>query len=107
MIEEEYGIKTNPDSSGNPRANKTIERINQVLGKIVWTYNLHETYVDDADPCMGILVAAAFVVHSMYHRTKGKIPGQLVFDQDMILPINHIADWKYICHRKQAKIENM
>ena len=27
------------------------------------------------------------------------------FVQDMILPINHIADWVYIRQRKQAKIE--
>ena len=52
---------------------------------------------------MGILAAAAFAVHSMYHRTKGKIPDQLVFGRDMIPPIDHIADWSYIRQRKQAQ----
>ena len=52
---------------------------------------------------MGILEAAAVAVHSTYHRTKG-IFFQLVFGLDMILPINHISDWKYIRHRKQAQI---
>ena len=55
---------------------------------------------------MGILAAAAFAVRSTYHMTKGKSPGQLVFARDMILPINHVADWKYIRQRKQTQIDN-
>ena len=53
---------------------------------------------------MGILAAAALAVRSTYHHTKEKIPGQLVFGRDMILPINQIADWRYICQRKQTQI---
>ena len=84
--------------------NVTIDRIHQVLGNLVLTYNPHETHVDDSDLWMEILVSAAFEVRSMYHRTKGKIPGQLVFSRDIILPINHISDWKYIRQYKQAQI---
>ena len=105
MTEQEYGIKTKPDSSGNPQANVTMERIHQLLGNIVRTYNLQETYVDDAEPCMGILATEDFSVRSTYHRTKQKSPGQLVFGQDMILPIKHIANWRHICQRKQKQIE--
>ena len=54
---------------------------------------------------MGILATAAFALRSMYHRTKGKIPDQMVFGQDMILPIHHIADWICIRHHKQAQLE--
>ena len=36
---------------------------------------------------------------------KDKSPGQLVFGQDMILPIKHVADWRYIHQRKYGKIE--
>ena len=85
----------------NPQANATIERLRQVLGNRVRTYNLQETYVDDADPFMGILAAAAFAVCSTYHQTKEKSPGQLVFGRDMILPTNHIAYWGYIRQRKK------
>ena len=105
LIERDYGVKTKPYSSGNPQANATIDRIHQVLGDLVRTYNLHETYVDTDNPWMGILAEDAFVIRSTYHRTKGKIPGQIVFDQDMILPINHILDWKYIRQSKQEQIE--
>ena len=88
MREREYGIKTKPDFSGNTQANTTIEIIHQVLGNLVRTYNLHETYVDDADPRMGNLAAAAFAVRSKYQRTKGKSTVQLVFGKDMILLIS-------------------
>ena len=100
MIENKYVIKTKPASPGKPQANVIVERIHQVLWNLVRTYNVQETYVDDADPWMGILAAAAFSVRSTYHMTKGKILGQLVFGRDMILPINHILDWIYIRQRK-------
>ena len=92
LIEIEYGIKTKPANPCNPQVNAIIERTHQLLGNFVLTYNLQETYVDGADPCMVILVAAAFALHSMYHTTKGKRPGELFFGRDVILAINHIAD---------------
>ena len=67
-------------------------------------YNLQETYVDDSDPCMGILEESVFTVRSTYHMTKDKSTGQLVFGQDMILHMNHVADWMYIRQRKQLQI---
>ena len=73
-----------------------ITRIHQVLGNLLRTYNLQETYIDEAEPWVGILAAADFAVRSTYHTTKGKSPGQLVFVRDMILPINQVADWRYI-----------
>ena len=103
MIEQEYGIKKKPDSPGNPQANATIERIHQVLENIVRTYNLQETYVDYADPWMGILVAADCGVQSMYHQTEHKIPGQLVLGRDIILQIDHVANWRYTRQQKNRK----
>ena len=104
MIENEYGIKTKPASPGNLQANSTIDILHQELGNLIRTYNLHEIYVDDADPFMGILEAASFVERSTYHRTKEKTPGQLVFGRYMILTINHVADWRYTSQRKQTQI---
>ena len=42
----------------------------------------------------------------MYPSNKGKISGQIVFGRDMILPINHVAEWRYIRQRKQTQIDN-
>ena len=36
---------------------------------------------------------------------KGKSPGQICFGRCMILPINHVADWRYMRQRKQVKID--
>ena len=79
MIEQEDGIKNKPASSGNPQANTIIERIHQVFGNLIRSFNLHDKYVDDADPWMEILAAASLALRAMYHRKKQKSPGQLVF----------------------------
>ena len=50
-------MKTKPDSSRKQQEKTSIEIINQVLRNLVRTYNLQETYVDDADPWMGNLTA--------------------------------------------------
>ena len=106
LIEQEYVIKTKPDSSRNMQVNVIIYRVHQVLRNRIRYFNLNDTYVYDADPWMRTLAAAAFVVRATYHRTKQKSLGQLVFGQDMILPINHLANWILICQRKQAQIDN-
>ena len=41
----------------------------------------------------------------MYHHIKAKIPENVVFGQNMIIPIAHIADWKYTHQQKQAQVE--
>ena len=76
-IEYEYSVKTNPTFPGDPQENTIIERINQVLGNLVSTYNLQKTYADNADPWMGIIAEEAFVVRSTYHRTKGNNSGPI------------------------------
>ena len=73
----------------------------------MYTYNLQETYVDDADPWMFIFASDAFAVLYKYHHVNGKIPRQLVFVRDTILPIMHIANWRYICPQKQAQIDKL
>ena len=40
----------------------------------------------------------------MYHSNLKKIPGQLVFGQDMILSINNVAYGRYISQHKQPQI---
>ena len=34
-----------------------------------------------------------------------KSPGRIVFGQEIILPINHVADWRYMRQSKQAQID--
>ena len=69
------------------------------------SFKIYYTYVDDVDPWMGILAAAAFDLRATYHRTKPIISGQLAFGRYIILTINYIANCILIRQRKQAQIE--
>ena len=74
LIENEYGIKTKPTSPGNQQENAIVERIHKVLGNRVRTYNLQETYVDDADQWIGILSATPlrYALHTKRLKVKVK-----------------------------------
>ena len=104
MVRDDYGIKAKPITTRNPQANAIIERVHQTLGNIIRTFELQENYLDEDDPWAGILSAAAFAVRSTYHTTLQKTPGQLVYGRDMILNVQHIANWEYIKNRKQTII---
>ena len=74
-------------------SNEILERIHQVLGNLVQTCNINQTYVDKDDPWSGILAAPEFAIISTTNRTKRYSTVQLVFGCDMILLIKHKVDW--------------
>ena len=76
----------------------------QVLGNLIQTYNIEGKYVDDADPWTVILAEATFTVLYTHPRTKDKMSVQLAFGEYMILPMNHVADWRYVRQRKKSQI---
>ena len=84
--------------------NTVLERIYQVLGNLVRTFNISQTYVDENDPWTDILAATEFSITSTTNRQKYYIPDQLVFGRDMILPIKHEVDWELIFQINQAQI---
>src|SRR6476660_6676409 len=104
MILHDYGVKAKPITVRNPQANAIVERIHQVIGNIIRTFDLENNYLDDNNPWRGILAATAFAVRSTYHTTLKKTPGQLVFGCDMIFNIQHVANWEYIRLNKQCQI---
>ena len=75
-------------------SNAILERILQVLGNLVRTFNIQHTYVDKNYLWTGILAAAVFEIRSTTNRQKVYIPGQLIFDRDMILLIKNRVDWE-------------
>lgn len=105
MVTEDYGVKTKPITVRNPQANAIVERVHQVIGNIIRTFELETNYLDEKDPWKGILTATAFAVRSTFHTTLKSTPGQLVFGRDMILNIKHTANWEFIRQRKQEIIE--
>jgi transposase InsO family protein len=105
MLKDDYGVKTKPITVRNPQANAIVERVHQVIGNIIRTFELEKNYMDEADPWKGVLSATAFAVRSTFHTTLKNTPGQLVFGRDMILNIKHEANWEFIRERKQRIIE--
>ena len=106
-MEQEYDIKTNPDSSGNPQSNETVKIIHKFLGNLICTYNLHDTYVDDAEPWMGILATAAFTVQSTYHRTKKKVRryvDRTYKASSARIPIQGLVSYTYVSCRLKERI---
>ena len=80
LFETEYEITAKPSTLGNPIYNGVLERIHQVLGNLVLTFNISTlAYVDENDPLLGILAAAAFAIRSAANRQKDYSPGQLIF----------------------------
>ena len=104
MIKNDYGIKGKPITIRNLQANAIVERIHQIIGNIIRTFELEENYLEENNPWKGILSATAFAVRSTYHTTLKKSPGQLVFGRDMIFNIQHKANWEFIKQRKQKII---
>ena len=105
MIKEDYGVKAKPITVRNPQANAIVERVHQVIGNIIRTFELENNYIDEQNPWKAILSATAFAIRSTYHTTLQSTPGQLVFGRDMILNVQHEANWEFIRARKQKIIE--
>jgi transposase InsO family protein len=105
MIKEDYAIKAKPITERNPQANAIVERVHQVIGNIIRTFESESNYLDEDDPWKGILSATAFAVGSTFHTTLRNTPGQLVFGRDMIFNIKHEANWEFIRKIKQQLIE--
>jgi hypothetical protein len=62
MTKEDYAIKAKPITIRNPQANAIVERVHQVIGNIIRTFELESNYLDEEDPWKGILSATAFLL---------------------------------------------
>ena len=83
-----------------------MEHVHQMLGNLIRSFKLQDNpYIDMDDPWLGILAAALFAMHSMYHTILCMTPGQLIFGRDVILNTQYLADQTAIkAHTQQ--IEN-
>ena len=68
-------------------SNAILERIHSVLGNLVHTYYIKETYSDKDNLWMGILAAAYFQIISNPDSFKNYTLVQSIFPCDMIMPI--------------------
>jgi hypothetical protein len=99
-----YGLKRKQSSKYNPQSNGIAERVHQVLGDMLRTFELEERELQKENPWTPFLSSAAFAIRSTYHTTLEATPAQLVFGRDMILPVQFQADCNAIQQRRQRII---
>ena len=88
----------------NPQSNGMIERIHQVVGNMLRTFELEETELDSQRPFERFLAAVAYAIRATYHTTLEASPAELVFGRHMLLPVQFKADWEAIRHKRQEAI---
>ena len=64
-----------------------------------------EKYVDKDDPYKVIPAAGFFSICYTFNTTNKKPPDQLLFERYIILPIEHVANWRLIYQCKQTLID--
>jgi len=85
MIEDDYGITRRGTTLRNPQANSILERVHQILGNIIRTFEVHNSDMTTETPWDGILSAAMFALRATDHTTLQMAPLQVVFNRDAIL----------------------
>ncbi len=99
---ESYSIKRKPTRVKNPQANGILERVHQVLGRMLRTAELdmaNSITPDDVDVFLDNL---AWAIRSTYHTVLKASPGAAIFGQDMLFDIPFVADWRKIGERRQS-----
>jgi hypothetical protein len=101
-----YGLKPKIGTSYNPQSNGVIERVHQVLGDMLRTFELEEQELCTKDPFGSFLSAAAYAIRSTYHTVLEASPAELVFGRHMLLPVKFNADWQAIQAKRQKRMED-
>eukprot|EP00957_Ditylum_brightwellii_P073470 5583062-Ditylum_brightwellii.AAC.1 len=57
MIDSDYGVNEKPITARNPQADSIIERIQQTIGNMIRSFEVHDTNIDEKDPWTRILSA--------------------------------------------------
>ena len=100
------GLKKKTSHPWNPQSNYILERIYQVLGDGMRIFDLENMDIDESDEDQfdEYLTSVAYAIRSSYHQTHGYSPAQLVYGQDMFLPVPVDVNWEAIKQRKQDQI---
>ena len=99
------GIEEKPSLEYNPQSNGIVERVHQVLGDMIRTFELEEQDLNERDPFKEMLTLVGYAIRSTYHTTLEASPAQLVFGRDMIFPMKINVDWAVIQQKRQKEID--
>ena len=101
---ENMGLKPKPSGAWNPQSNSSLERVHQVVGNTLRTFDLDNAVLHPKEPFEEFTTATAYAIRCSHHQTLGATPAQLVFGRDMILPTQYVANWEEVRRRKQKRI---
>jgi hypothetical protein len=105
MCKNDYGIKRKVISMHNLQVNAIVKHVHQTLGNLIRSFQLQDKpYYDPDDHWVGILMAVAFALCSIYHTSLRAMPSHLVFGRDMILNVQHLTDCTAIKKHKQQLV---
>ena len=98
-------IKPVINSVKNPQANALVERVHQVILKILVTKDLDNKLFDYIDPWGETLEYIAWAMRDSYHHNIMDLPGQDVFDIGMLFNLVSVVRWKVATAAKQRQVD--
>jgi transposase InsO family protein len=66
---DSLGIKCSPTTSYNPQRNSIIERIHQVMGRMIRSFELEDRELDPDHPWNDFLQTCDFAIRHTFHTT--------------------------------------
>jgi hypothetical protein len=97
-----YCIKHKPTRVKNPRANRILERVHQVLGQMLCTAELDMANSVTPNDVDVFLDNAALTICSTYHTVLKASQGAAIFGRHMLFNIPFVADWHKIGEQRQS-----
>ena len=102
---DSYGIKRKPTTIKNPQGNSILERVHQVLGKMLCTAEIDMADSVTPDDVNVFLDKVAWAIRSTYHTVLKASPGAAIFGRDMLFDIPFIANWNKIGDYRQRQTD--
>ena len=108
---KQFGIQNVSITVRNPQANSIIKRMHRTLASMFRSLLLEHKQQDcnltasDLDNWVTMAIASCtYAINATIHTTTKTSPGAFVFQRDMILPIQSLANWELIRREKAAMI---
>jgi hypothetical protein len=95
-----YGIKKKPATVKNLRTNGILERMHQVLRKMLRTAEIGMAVSATPNDVVVFLDNAAWAIHSTYHMVLKASLGAAIFGCNMLFDIPFVVDWHKIGERR-------
>ena len=89
----------------NPQYNTPVERVRQVILKMLVTKYLDNKVFDHIYTWGENLTYIVLVIRASYHHTIMETPNQVVFGRDMILNLASVVYWRVVTTAKKRQVD--